>query len=547
MRNRQNRGGLLLGITLLLCTGAASAEKDDQAQGRRTDINGIVETVDISEVRVIFQDRQAMLRVEKQKAEDAKKKPEDRPKNDEYEKYAYQALIVPQNAARIAARQIDYAWQKFQDTSRWAISTRVNGGLLDIPSILPVPIPMYQNYSTGCLAYPVGDIATQLGHNLFSIDYLDAGDNLKVDTGNPKSPQGWPTSEQGSYLTKDYKLPEKLEWKQVGDNVNLKSTMPIFQIPQVQHDTYCPQQASSYLTDNLLGFMPNDVYFPGIMTCTPIGCATDDKWPFPRKIDWNEVKNRQKAACDEVIKPAAKEYYKEIAKAVAHVPGGLVWSERVDDYVGLYTVPVQYIPKDLIGYAKAWLTPADKLKQQAEDKKDDLDIQTVNLMKQTITNTEDKDATNVLRDYYNQIITNPTGLPGTDIKQKGSSTKDQVGINKLEEVKRLFPVLDVRAQENMGFANLFQVWAKPEAVIDNKIQLFNFKALCIPILAACLPMNIPQPINDMIVTPAGCQVLPTRFGTTTYVMPRYHYRWVTVPEGYAIPDVNGTPVGLVSK
>ena len=48
----------------------------------------------------------------------------------------------------------------------------------------------------------------------------------------------------------------------------------------------------------------------------------------------------------------------------------------------------------------------------------------------------------------------------------------------------------------------------------------------------------------MVITPAGCAVAstPGGTGTITYNLPRYHYRWVNVPETGAIPDVKGDPV-----
>jgi len=521
---------------------AATELKAGSAGEIRKDINGIVEFVDAGRSKIVFQDRQALLRVQEQMKKDGEaagakgsdKKPTD------YEAYTYEALALPSVLSQITARELAYAWQKFQDRSRFAISSSVNGGMLNLPSLVPLLMPPYNNYSTACLLSPVGDVSTSVAQSLFGIEYLKPGELTKPKSGVPQAPDPLTSSSAGSFLTPDLKLPGKVAWKNVPDNVNLASHLPLHQIPVTQHDLWCNKKPSAYLADNLLDIgLPHEVYSPGIMACTPFGCLTDGSYPRPRRIDWNEVKRRQQLACNEVIKPAAKTYYKEVAAAIAKVPGGLLWSNRLDDYVGLYTVPVNHLP---ISVEEAKKTGTDLIDQ--------------------IKNTEMPDAllapnpSGGLLDYYNITkVAAHFGLPLSDSKSLGGTKlstyngkRDQVGVNKLEETKRTFPQLDINSQAEIGAASLFQVWAKPETVLDSKIQVFNFKSACIPVLGAC-PFPTPNyqlPINDMIITPASCTVLPTRLGTTTFAMLRYHYRWVSVPEGYAVPDISGTPVGMVS-
>lgn len=108
-----------------------------------------------------------------------------------------------------------------------------------------------------------------------------------------------------------------------------------------------------------------------------------------------------------------------------------------------------------------------------------------------------------------------------------------------EEFKRLLPPSNPLYQERIGYVSMFQAWNQidtlllPDADLVSKgLRTLTYWAIALNIncdFAGCTAIPVPAPV------PVEPYQLP-------FVGPRMHYGWVSVPEGYGIPRVKGTPL-----
>jgi hypothetical protein len=131
------------------------------------------------------------------------------------------------------------------------------------------------------------------------------------------------------------------------------------------------------------------------------------------------------------------------------------------------------------------------------------------------------------------------------------------GIWPLEEVKRWFPPSRPEVHEALGYTSYFQVFGKmdftvlpdPKAawgtaeygpvVFVRSLHIWNT-----PLIFDFDGPTGPRPIP--VVYPDVFNIRPIFIPPYMifYFWPRYYYDWVSVPEGYPIPRVKGTPTGL---
>lgn len=113
------------------------------------------------------------------------------------------------------------------------------------------------------------------------------------------------------------------------------------------------------------------------------------------------------------------------------------------------------------------------------------------------------------------------------------------GVWKLEEYKRTFPQEPAPIYERFGYTNLFSAWTRP-----------TVKLLPEPVSA--------KPMRQMIYMAIGNNIYHTLLGPVTVPVPapvlikeyaaglpyaglQSHFTWNSVPEGYEVPRVSGTP------
>lgn len=126
------------------------------------------------------------------------------------------------------------------------------------------------------------------------------------------------------------------------------------------------------------------------------------------------------------------------------------------------------------------------------------------------------------------------------------------GIWPLEELKRYFPPSLPQVHEALGYATYFQVFGKLETYPLPDSQA-SWSPGEYPIVAF---YRSPHKWNIPLVCPVewggGCypdapNIRPIFIAPYTLMLagPRYYYDWVSVPDGYPIPRVEGLPVPVI--
>lgn len=483
----------LVGLCLGLASGAASAQIYAGDQGAQEPVRGLLEAVDASG-RVIVQSR-AELR--------------DQMADQTGKQVQYAISMSTDERSLAAANLIVQAWWKYQDQARWTMSIYANGAPLAIPN--PANLP--GQYASACV----------LG--------------LGSSKWGPFPKAAVAITTQPQWVTPGYVKPSFVDYTVWNDKVDLPSKLPIFQKAYTPSKENCPKEPTGKFQDDLLGILPDQFYLAGMKGCVFPGgpCAQTNDYPKPQKIDWNVMRRRQEQACGR-IEELYKTYTKEVETARATLsptPGsGVWWSET--NVQGNASKPADQKP-----HAYFWTAPIQSMMRGIGE----------GLVAQRITQITAL-APHALRYYENGAkavgaLTTGQAPRGNYLEVTGRS--DEPGIVQLEEYKRFWPVAGAQQMSKSGYATFFQMWKSPETIVDNKRQMYTFWPKCAVMYptSPCDPgtSGLPtvQPIYDVSVLPGGkCVVLPTRTGSMTYT-DQAHYRWVSVPEGYLIPDVKGTP------
>lgn len=126
------------------------------------------------------------------------------------------------------------------------------------------------------------------------------------------------------------------------------------------------------------------------------------------------------------------------------------------------------------------------------------------------------------------------------------------GIWPFEEIKRLFPPSDYKVHETLGYTTYYQVfttlevtilpdpsagWAPGEYVAVAAMRNLH---VWVPYTVFCPRLGWP-PIG---ICEAGVNLYFIAPYVLPYVGPRYLWDWVSVPEGYPIPRVQGIPIAV---
>jgi hypothetical protein len=128
------------------------------------------------------------------------------------------------------------------------------------------------------------------------------------------------------------------------------------------------------------------------------------------------------------------------------------------------------------------------------------------------------------------------------------------GIWPLEEVKRWFPPSRPEVHEALGYTTYFQVFGKMDFTVlpDPKAAWGTAEYGPVVFVRSLHIWNTPliidfdTPTGIPVVYPDVPNIRPIFIPPYMifYFAPRYYYDWVSVPEGYPIPRVKGTPLGL---
>ncbi|MDP9766133.1 hypothetical protein [Deinococcus enclensis] len=152
--------------------------------------------------------------------------------------------------------------------------------------------------------------------------------------------------------------------------------------------------------------------------------------------------------------------------------------------------------------------------------------------------------------YYLQGLSGPPAqllrvhqLPGG---KDDLDVNNPPGVWKLEEFKRRFPPNAAPLYERFGYVHLFQAWNEmvttllPETVSAKAARQMIYQAT-----------GIYYYVHDSTAIPVPAPILISEYAAgLPYAGPKTHFTWVSLPEGYPVPRVQGRPVldyGSVTK
>ena len=121
------------------------------------------------------------------------------------------------------------------------------------------------------------------------------------------------------------------------------------------------------------------------------------------------------------------------------------------------------------------------------------------------------------------------------------------GIWPLEEIKRRFPPASYQLHESLGYTSYFQAFGRLEATVlpDPNARWGSGEYAGIAFMRSLHFWDVPTVFGPCPPT-FICEVKPPRpYMVPPYILPyagpRYLWDWVSVPEGYPIPRVEGKP------
>lgn len=283
------------------------------------------------------------------------------------------------------------------------------------------------------------------------------------------------------------------------DGVKLEA----YDIPRVDRGRYCQYSSNEFIPDEFT------MYTPGVQQCLPyLGCVSTPNYPQPVSVNWGGLAARLQEACTRANKGEAADYQKQnLASLTKHLPAAIHWN-------GVMTVT-----GTRSGTSMAPIyTPAG-----------------TNLA--SVVNIAKTDP------RFPVYVSGNLPMDPSTAFQKGKP-----GVPELEVLKRYLELGNLNEQESQGEAAFFQAWQQLDTVNDFRPLRYWAKAMQCS-LFACTPIPVPLLPPTAFVTPLTCTVPAggPRIGATN--INQYRYRWgvVSVPEGYAVPNVTGTPVLRVDK
>lgn len=157
---------------------------------------------------------------------------------------------------------------------------------------------------------------------------------------------------------------------------------------------------------------------------------------------------------------------------------------------------------------------------------------TATLAKQRLNNA------NAAAYFFQKIVRSPTldllTLPG-----QNNLLYDPPGWWQAEEFKRLLPPSNPIYQEQLGYVSMFEAWNQLDVAILPEADLVSRALRSLIYWAVALRIDCNFEGCTVVPEPAPVAVEPYNL---PFVGPRMHYGWISVPEGYGIPRVQGTPL-----
>lgn len=408
------------------------------------------------------------------------------------EKHEFGMIMQPMQNTTKAAGELQRLWKTYQDKSRWRLQLGLNASITPLPMLPGLP---NDHYAPAC-AFGLGFLTNDVQRGLYGAPVIK-------DMKDPAANIDW----KKEWNLKDFKLPSGVTPKTHPNDLDLKwwgAPVDLIQFQSFPVREACPT-SSRTLVDGTYPINWRAAYRSEVKTLLGV---------IPMQINQTEVAARINEGCNDV-----KKYYEEYLKGVLNVMkslnGGMVWSDTKEILTsgGQKMALYQVATTNLTGTA---LPELQKLVSQTGDP--------------------------AAAAY----------LAGLNPSLAGGQKDKPAGAAKFEDLKRALPVTNPLEQTRIGYANIFQIWADFDVVRDPKaITLHTVGTTCG--LFWCSPdaVGIPVPGPNVAIGPGVCQQIggmtwppSTNLGQVVHAVPRFHFRWVSVPEGHMIPDVKGDPLGL---
>ena len=273
-------------------------------------------------------------------------------------------------------------------------------------------------------------------------------------------------------------------------------TLEPYAVPRVSRDRYCGYSSVSFLPDEL------EAFTPGVQECTPLGCIQTPNYPLPLSVNWGVLAGRLQAACNGATQGEYPKYQKGSALSVdRNLPLAIQWNG------------VASITGARSGTTMAPFSATTNAQSVAKVAQVDPRFPA----------------------YLTGALPFAVGL--------NVGTREKVGVQELEALKRYVSAGNLQEQEVQGVASFFQAWQQLDTVTDIRPIQYWAKAFSCDLLA-CTPVPVPLPMPPTVLALGACNVpaFGPGPGTTTMTQFRFRRATVSVPEGHTVPNLVGSPV-----
>lgn len=314
---------------------------------------------------------------------------------------------------------------------------------------------------------------------------------------------------------------------------------------------------------------------PGWKILLPLGIEiTSPNYPNPLWIDMGELEARARKGMEKMASAYVKDYEVDIAKAIAPRGDPASFASSLQNLLsgtpGLND-PEIYLPTAWSGHGAglgAVVTPVirwGEIPQAARDLQEILNLYGQMDFKDNLLNTARYAYLQQVLEGLARRLGISIPLPAvtktaSDILKTaliGDKYRDEKarGIWPLEEAKRWFPPSLFQVHEALGYTTYHQVFGKVEATTlpDPRANWAPGEYAWVSFMRSLHIWHVPIIIDCRVPPPpfmpcptypdfANIRPIPVAPYALFYGGPRYYWDWVSVPDGYPIPRVEGLPL-----
>lgn len=304
----------------------------------------------------------------------------------------------------------------------------------------------------------------------------------------------------------------KIKQQPVDDNLQMDRYSIL---PNVPNSDYCAGLDPDFTL----------MYLPGTCVYAPSGtklfCIEGDQQtlnplaPKPIDFQYGQALKRVADAIKTTEKEYQEEYYQDVLKALKPTAKFLptLWDNM---FTGAVIAPTTTIKPNVMGLLK-----------QAKDAGQQLG----GVFKNTAP-------VYYLQGVTSNSVTQPLLVHQLPNRNDVLGVPNPPGVWPLEEAKRTFNIQPVPVADRFGFTSVFSSWTRPELkLLPEDPQGKVMRQMIYGAIGnnVYLPVPFPVPVPAPVLLKEFIAGLP-------YVGLQTRFTWHTIPEGYDVPNVNGSPM-----